>query len=449
MVSSAAGSTSGGRDTSYSWGGASDGHSRAPDATGARPSMFPSGLAVPQRVRHPDARRRLGRVQPWATTEQKPRGGRLPRRERRAQLLDSALEVFVAQGYHAAAMDDIAERAGVSKPGALGDVVHRRGAGSSWATNTSSARSRAAGRGVPGEGACRLGASARSCPRLHPTQPVGAVRMTDALGYGAAPGEHGGWCACWVRCPKMYYAHPRSTPCPSRRWLSRQPSRPSTRSVATAGTSSSPTSGWTVRSGSRTRGVLVIGAGGLGSPALLYLAAAGWGRSAWSKFDEVDESNLQRQVIHGQSDVGRSKAQSARESVTEVNPLVNVVLHEERLDNDNRDADLRGLRPAGRRHRQLRHALLGQRHGVLLEDPLRLGLESHGFETAKPACWPRGLSDVAGDDLPGYRCLYPEPQPPEGVGNPRSAEGGVTNVPSASIGFYPGERGDKGDHRHR
>jgi AcrR family transcriptional regulator len=50
------------------------------------------------------------------TTEQKPRGGRLPRRERRAQLLDSALEVFVAQGYHAAAMDDIAERAGVSKP---------------------------------------------------------------------------------------------------------------------------------------------------------------------------------------------------------------------------------------------------------------------------------------------------------------------------------------------
>src|SRR3954467_3477701 len=81
--------------------------------------------------------------------------------------------------------------------------------------------------------------------------------------------------------------------------------------------------------------VLVVGAGGLGSPALLYLAAAGVGTLGIVEFDEVDESNLQRQIIHGQSDVGRSKAESARESVLETNPYVDVVVHEERLDNDN------------------------------------------------------------------------------------------------------------------
>ena len=81
--------------------------------------------------------------------------------------------------------------------------------------------------------------------------------------------------------------------------------------------------------------VLVIGAGGLGSPALLYLAAAGVGTLGIAEFDEVDESNLQRQIIHQQSDIGKSKAQSAKESVLETNPYVNVVLHEERLDNDN------------------------------------------------------------------------------------------------------------------
>ena len=81
--------------------------------------------------------------------------------------------------------------------------------------------------------------------------------------------------------------------------------------------------------------VLVIGAGGLGSPALLYLAAAGVGTLGIVEFDEVDESNLQRQVIHGQSDIGKSKAISAKESIAEINPYVNVVVHHERLDNDN------------------------------------------------------------------------------------------------------------------
>ncbi len=81
--------------------------------------------------------------------------------------------------------------------------------------------------------------------------------------------------------------------------------------------------------------VLVVGAGGLGSPALLYLAAAGVGTLGIVEFDEVDESNLQRQVIHGQSDIGRPKGESARDSVLEVNPYVNVVLHPDRLDEEN------------------------------------------------------------------------------------------------------------------
>src|SRR5205085_4198806 len=81
--------------------------------------------------------------------------------------------------------------------------------------------------------------------------------------------------------------------------------------------------------------VLVIGAGGLGSPALLYLAAAGVGTLGIVEFDTVDESNLQRQIIHGQSDIGRSKAESARDSIREINPHVNVVVHDEALSNDN------------------------------------------------------------------------------------------------------------------
>src|SRR5437868_10090356 len=77
--------------------------------------------------------------------------------------------------------------------------------------------------------------------------------------------------------------------------------------------------------------VLVVGAGGLGSPALMYLAAAGVGTLGIVDFDVVDESNLQRQIIHGVSDVGRSKAQSARDSIAAINPLVDVRLHEFRL----------------------------------------------------------------------------------------------------------------------
>src|SRR5215472_2962106 len=81
--------------------------------------------------------------------------------------------------------------------------------------------------------------------------------------------------------------------------------------------------------------VLCVGAGGLGSPALLYLAAAGVGTLGVIDFDVVDESNLQRQIIHGQSDVGRPKVLSARDGIKEVNPYVTVVVHEESLSTDN------------------------------------------------------------------------------------------------------------------
>src|SRR3954462_9743067 len=81
--------------------------------------------------------------------------------------------------------------------------------------------------------------------------------------------------------------------------------------------------------------VLVVGAGGLGSPALLYLAAAGVGPLGNVDVDVGDESNLQHQIIPGQSDIGKPKALSAKESIQEANPFVEVVLHEERLDSTN------------------------------------------------------------------------------------------------------------------
>src|SRR3954467_7801746 len=81
--------------------------------------------------------------------------------------------------------------------------------------------------------------------------------------------------------------------------------------------------------------VLLVGAGGLGSPLALYLAAAGVGTLGLVDFDTVDVSNLQRQIIHGTRDVGRSKCQSAADKLRDINPEVNVVLHEERFTSKN------------------------------------------------------------------------------------------------------------------
>jgi len=169
--------------------------------------------------------------------------------------------------------------------------------------------------------------------------------------------------------------------------------------------------------------VLAIGAGGLGSPVLMYLAAAGVGTLGIVEFDTVDESNLQRQIIHGQSDIGRSKAQSARDSIREINPLVKVVLHEERLENENvfeifgqYDLIVDGTDNFATRY--------------LVNDACVL----HG----KPYVWGSiyrfdGQASVFwAENGPCYRCLYPEPPPPGMV--PSCAEGGVLGVLCASIG---------------
>jgi molybdopterin/thiamine biosynthesis adenylyltransferase/rhodanese-related sulfurtransferase len=169
--------------------------------------------------------------------------------------------------------------------------------------------------------------------------------------------------------------------------------------------------------------VLVVGAGGLGSPALLYLAAAGVGTLGIVDFDVVDESNLQRQIIHGVSDIDNSKAQSARDSVREINPYVNVVLHEERLEADNvmglfsqYDLIVDGTDNFATRY-------LVNDAAVLLHKPYVWG-SIYRFDGQASVFW--------ADYGPCYRCLYPEPPPPGMV--PSCAEGGVLGVLCASIG---------------
>ncbi len=169
--------------------------------------------------------------------------------------------------------------------------------------------------------------------------------------------------------------------------------------------------------------VLCVGAGGLGSPALLYLAAAGVGTLGIVDFDVVDESNLQRQVIHGQSDIGRSKAESARDSIREINPYVNVIVYQERLDSDNAmqifaDYDLivDGTDNFATRY-------LVNDACVLLGKPYVWG-SIYRFDGQASVFW--------AEYGPCYRCLYPEPPPPGMV--PSCAEGGVLGVLCASIG---------------
>ena len=173
--------------------------------------------------------------------------------------------------------------------------------------------------------------------------------------------------------------------------------------------------------------VLVIGAGGLGSPALLYLAAAGVGTLGIAEFDEVDESNLQRQVIHGQSDIGRPKAESARDSIAEINPLVHVVVHNERLDNDNVMEIFAGydLIVDGTDNFATRYMVNDAAY--FLKIPYVWG-SIYRFDGQASVFWPT----LEGADAPCYRCLYPEPPPPGMV--PSCAEGGVLGVLCASIG---------------
>ncbi|KIU17330.1 adenylyltransferase/sulfurtransferase MoeZ [Mycolicibacterium llatzerense] len=177
--------------------------------------------------------------------------------------------------------------------------------------------------------------------------------------------------------------------------------------------------------------VLVIGAGGLGSPTLLYLAAAGVGTIGIVEFDVVDESNLQRQIIHGQSDVGRPKAQSARESILEINPLVTVNLHEFRLDTDNA-------------------VPLFEQYDLILDGTdnfaTRYLVNDAAVLAHKPYVWGSiyrfsGQVSVFWEDAPdgrglNYRDLYPEPPAPGTV--PSCAEGGVLGILCASVASVMG-----------
>ena len=172
--------------------------------------------------------------------------------------------------------------------------------------------------------------------------------------------------------------------------------------------------------------VLVVGAGGLGSPLLLYLAAAGIGRIGIVDFDEVSLSNLQRQIIHATPDVGRLKTESAAEKIAVINPDVEVVTHTERLTADNAlelisayDVVADGSDSFETRfmvndacyfaRRPLVSAALGQFEGQL--------------STYKA---------YEGGDNPCYRCLFPAPPPPGTI--PSCAEGGILGALAGAMG---------------
>jgi adenylyltransferase/sulfurtransferase len=170
--------------------------------------------------------------------------------------------------------------------------------------------------------------------------------------------------------------------------------------------------------------VVCIGAGGLGSPIAMYLAAAGIGKLGIVDFDTVDYSNLQRQILHTDADVGRPKAESAKETIRGINPNVKVVLHNTRITSENA-LDL--IRPYdivvdGTDNFPTRY--LTNDACVLLKKPNVYG-SIFRFE---------GQASVFAPHLGGpcYRCLYPEPPPPGMV--PSCAEGGVLGVLPGIIG---------------
>jgi sulfur-carrier protein adenylyltransferase/sulfurtransferase len=169
--------------------------------------------------------------------------------------------------------------------------------------------------------------------------------------------------------------------------------------------------------------VLLIGAGGLGSPNAMYLAAAGVGRIGMVDFDEVDASNLQRQVIHGTSDIGRPKLESAREKINEINPYVEVTEHPTRLTSDNAREIIRGydLVVDGSDNFPTRYLV---NDACVLESKPYVWGSIYRFDGQASVFW--------AEHGPCYRCLYPEPPPPGMV--PSCAEGGVLGVLCATVG---------------
>jgi adenylyltransferase/sulfurtransferase len=171
--------------------------------------------------------------------------------------------------------------------------------------------------------------------------------------------------------------------------------------------------------------VLCIGAGGLGSPIAMYLAAAGVGKLGIVDFDAVDFSNLQRQILHGTPDVGRPKTESARDTIHSLNPGVEVVLHDTRLTSENALAIIRPYDIVVDGTDNFPTRYLTNDACVLLKKPNVYG-SIFRFE---------GQASVFAPHLGGpcYRCLYPEPPPPGSV--PSCAEGGVLGVLPGIIGL--------------
>jgi sulfur-carrier protein adenylyltransferase/sulfurtransferase len=169
--------------------------------------------------------------------------------------------------------------------------------------------------------------------------------------------------------------------------------------------------------------VLLVGAGGLGSPTALYLAAAGVGHLGIVDFDVVDESNLQRQIIHGTSDVGRPKLESAKARINEINPHVDVTTYETRLTSANALEILRGYDVVIDGTDNFATRYLTNDACVLLGIPNVYG-SIFRFEGQ--------VSVFATAEGPCYRCLFREPPPPGLV--PSCAEGGVLGVLPGTIG---------------
>src|SRR5579884_82352 len=170
--------------------------------------------------------------------------------------------------------------------------------------------------------------------------------------------------------------------------------------------------------------IIMIGAGGLGAPVGLYLAAAGVGRIGIVDFDVVDASNLQRQVIHGTSDIGRKKLDSAADRIRDINPNVTVDKFDASLTSENALEILKDYDIVIDGTDNFPTRYLVNDACVLLKKPNVYG-SIFRFE---------GQATVfASDDGPCYRCLYPEPPPPGLV--PSCAEGGVLGILPGTIGL--------------
>ena len=168
---------------------------------------------------------------------------------------------------------------------------------------------------------------------------------------------------------------------------------------------------------------LVVGAGGLGSPTLLYLAAAGVGRIGIVEFDRVDESNLQRQVLYGTSDIGREKIEAARARLSDINPHVQIEPHPTRLDASNviglvskYDIVIDGTDNFAARYLVNDACVITKRPNVY-GSVFRFEGQVSVFATAEGPC---------------YRCLHPEPPPPGVI--PGCSEAGVLGVLPGLVG---------------